>query len=358
MYKTQKLVFMIDNKIVAFVILSLAFNLQLIKSQSYVADTIRIKTQKKDSIQFRYSLKVVDHRIEDPRFISVYEKKKLLFFPIDQIVIDYRPVAEELLSCQNKGSSDNYLLNIHEFYIQQTSSLLKQNFKLNGTLELSELKNSDTTLMGTFYYEQVLPKSKKLNDSSGFSEALSLYTNQIIHDLNTVCDNVSGINKTGDYHFRKEVKAAPKNLYLTNDTYFGHNFWGLDAEICFSDPEPANKYSRNSRMLRYIKYSNHESMAISSKISLLNYRLSNHWLFQNKHAFLFGFNNWHDIDEAKRTFEELFLFQLTASQKIYYNTLDKKGITFGLGLMEGASYIIHNNPTFNMGFVFSYGYKF
>jgi hypothetical protein len=349
---------MIRNKIVLILVLSLALNLQITKGQSYVADTIRVKIQKNDSILFRHSLKVVDHRIEDPRFVSVYEKKKWLFFPVDQIVTANQPVAEGLMSYQDKESHDKYLLDIHEYYIQQTSSLFKRNFKLNGAFELSELGNSDTTFLGSFYYEQTLQKSKKLLDSISYSEVLSLYTNLIISDLDAVCNNATKITKSGDYHFRSGAKTAPKNLYLTTDVYHGFNFWGFDAEVYFSDPEPSDKFSRNSRMFRYLNYTNRESMALSGKVTLLNYRLSDQWLFQNKHAFLLGFNNWHDIDEAKRTFEQILLFQLTASQRICYNMLDKKGITFGIGIMEEASYIIYNKPTFNIGFVISCGYKF
>lgn len=349
---------MIPNKTVVLIILSLVLNGRITKGQSYVADTIRVKFQKNDNIKFRHSLKIVDHRIEDHRFISVYEKKKWLFFPIDQIVITNQPVAEGLMSYQNEESFNKYLLNIRQFYIQQTSSLFKSNFKLNGALELSELGNTDTAFLGTFYYEQTLQKSKKLTDSIGYTEALSFYTNQIISDLNAVCSDTTEITKPGDYHFRNGAKVTHKNLYFTGDVYYGYIFWGFDVEVYFSDPEPSNKFSRKSHMFRYLNYGNRESMAISRKIYLFNYRLSNQWLFQNKHAFLLGFNKWHDIDEAKRTFEEIFLFQLTALQRICYNTLDRKGYTFGIGLMEEASYIFYNNPTFSIGFVISCGYKF
>lgn len=156
---------MIPNKIVVLIILSLVLNGRITKGQSYVADTIRVKFQKNDNIKFRHSLKIVDHRIEDHRFISVYEKKKWLLFPIDQIVITNQPVAEELMSYQNEESFNKYLLNIHQFYIQHTSSLFKSNFKMNSALELSESGNTDTIFLGTFYYEQTLQKSKKLADS-------------------------------------------------------------------------------------------------------------------------------------------------------------------------------------------------
>jgi hypothetical protein len=347
-----------NGKLVLILILGLSLNFQLSISQSYIADTIKIGLQKNDSDKFHHALEVMDLRTEDPRFVSVYEKKKWLFFPVDQIVIADHSIADGLIRYQDEESKDNYLLNIHEYYIQQTSSLFKRSFKLNGSLELSEPGNTDTTLLGTLYYELPLQKRKKITDSIGYSEAHTYFTNLIIRDLNAACNDTSEITNPSAYHFRSGSKAAPKNLYLTSDFYYGFNFWGFDAEVYFSAPEPSNKFSRQSHMFRYLNYGNRESMAISGKVFTLNYRLSNQWLFQNKHAFLLGFNNWHDIDEAKRTFEQIFLFQLTASQRIYYNALDKKGFIFGIGLMEEASYIIYDKPIFNVGFVVSWGYKF
>ncbi len=349
---------MISSKPVIILILSLALSCTLTSGQSYSPDTIWVNIQKIDSINFRHSLNILDHRIEDPRFISVYEKKKLLFFPVDQIVMTNQPVADILMKYQNEESDDKYLLNIHEYYIDQTSSLFKRNLKLIGALELSETGDSDTSLLGTFYYDQLIQKSKKLTDSISFTEALRFFTYQIVHDINAVCNDTAEITNPGDYHFRRGVTAAHKNLYITSDVFYGYTFWGFDAEVYFSDPEPSDKFSRKSHMFRYLNHINRESVAISRKISLLNYRLSDQWLFQNKHAFLIGFNKWHDIDEAKRTLEEILLFQITASQRICYNKLDNRGFTFGIGLMEEASYIIYNKPSFNIGFLISCGFKF
>ena len=78
-YFYSEVVFMATNKLFVILILNLVLNFSISKSQSYIADTIKVTIQENDSINFRYSLRITDHRKEDPRFISVYEKKKLLF---------------------------------------------------------------------------------------------------------------------------------------------------------------------------------------------------------------------------------------------------------------------------------------
>ena len=111
-------------------------------------------------------------------------------------------------------------------------------------------------------------------------------------------------------------------------------------------------------MFRYLNYGNRQSVAFSPNVSLFNYRINNNWLFQNKHGFIFGFNKWNDVDEAKRTIEELFLFQYAFSQRITHNSINKNGLVFGLGLFEEASYIIYNDPIFNVGVLLHCAYKF
>ena len=250
------------------------------------------------------------------------------------------------------------LLGIHEFYIQQSLSLFNRSYKLNASLELSHLSIFDKSLLGTFYYEQTIKMKKKIQDSIAYTEALDFYSKQIISDLNFVCSDTTKVEEFGEYHFRRGANAFRKNLYLPIEIFIGLNFFGFDAEVYFSAPEPSQKFERKSRFFRYLKFENRESVAFSGNISLLNYRISESLLLQNKSAFFLGFNKWHDIDEAKRSFEEVFLFQFTARQAVYYNPLDKNGFIFGLGLMEEASYIIYNEPLFHIGLSFSLGYKF
>lgn len=57
-----------------------------IQGQSYIADTVIAKFSTDSVVSFNHSLSVTDFRDEDPRFLSIYEKKKWLFFPVDQIV--------------------------------------------------------------------------------------------------------------------------------------------------------------------------------------------------------------------------------------------------------------------------------
>lgn len=332
---------------------------QITVAQTYVADTIRVSLDNQVFEKFHSRLSATDYRDDNPHFISVFEKKKWLAFPVDQIVTAQQPLSTYFENLTDTTSNKNYQLGIHDFYISYNESMFKSYLKLNAYIGLSEInKLNDTTYLGIFYYEQLEKFNKKDSLRQSYQTVWKSFSTQFYADLSVITSDSIPDNKPFTYHFNPGQKPAPKNFYVSVDAYYGYTFWGIDAEIYFAAPEMAQKFSRNTRMFRYLNYGNRESAAFSTQVTQFNYRLNQRWLFQNKHGFIFGLNKWNDVDEAKRTFEELFLFQYAFSQRLTYNPLNKKGLTFGVGLMEETSYIIYNDPIFSVALLFNCAYKF
>ena len=339
-------------------LLTIAF-IESVNAQSYVADTIISKISSDSVYCFNKILYVDDSREESANFVSIYEKKKLVFFPVDQIVLLDRPLAEGFEYHLNSTKGDAYHLDIHEFYIDNTKSLFKRSLNLNGAFQLSKIQASgDTSIMGAFYYENSAKFKKKKEIDLAYSEVISNFKSELCRDLNVVCADSFNTNDPAKNHFHSGSLVAPKSFYISSDIYYGYTFWGFDAEIYFSSPEPAQKFSRKSRMFRFLQYENRQSVAFAPKVYYWNYRITDKWLFQNKSAFLVGFNKWDDVDEESRTLEELLLFQYSMMQHITLNNIDKSGLVFGIGLIEEFSYVIYNKPMFNVGLVLHFAYKF
>ncbi len=328
-------------------------------SQSYVADTLILDIENSLFENSKSKVIAIDLRDDNPRFISVFEKKKYLVFPVDQIVITKKPLTNYFENHATIATEAHYKLSIHEFYLDYSESYFNRNLKLNAYIELSRIEQpADTAFMGIFYYEQSKKFTKKDTLLHCYKNMWQNFSSNFYYDFTVVTSDSLSKIKSSDYHFRKGQRAAPKNFYVSTDVYYGNTFWGLDAEIWFATPEMAQKFKQNTRMFRYLNYGNRQSVAFSPNVSLFNYRINNNWLFQNKHGFIFGFNKWNDVDEAKRTIEELFLFQYAFSQRITHNSINKNGLVFGLGLFEEASYIIYNDPIFNVGVLLHCAYKF
>lgn len=332
---------------------------QKLIAQSYVADTLAIPLDESPSINFQKPLSAKDFRNEAPRFISVFEKKKGLVFPVDQIVVTPKPLTHYFSNEQNANNKIAYQLGIHDFYLNYGESYFKKYLKLNAYIELSQITaQADTTYLGIFYYEQQNTFTRKDSLTQCYQTAWDKFSIKFYNDLNSITQDTLQKLNPSLYHFRRGQHAAPKNFFISTDWYYGYTFWGFDAEIWFSDPEMAQLFKRNTRMFRYLNFGNRQSVAFSAGVSLYNKRLNDRWLFQNKHAFIFGLNKWNDVDEAKRTFEELFLFQYTFMQRLTFNPINKSGLVFGVGLMEEASYIIYNEPIFSVGATLHCAYKF
>ncbi len=327
--------------------------------QKWIADTLTIALPDPVSCFFNVET-ATDLRTYDPRFLSVYEQNKWLVFPVDQIVAMELPLNKYF---ENRFSSDsntnqNYLVNIREFYIKNSSTKSKRNLKLYSTLELSKKQLDDTIFVGSFYYEEAFTHKKKLPVVEGYESLLEEWSNNFISDVLAVDQELDLILGNNLYHFRRNKTSVKKNLYTELDFFAGLNFWGIDGEIWFSEPEGNKKFNRSAGVMRYVKHPNFQSIGLGRNLRFWNYRMNEKWLFTNKMAFVIGFNNWNDMDTAAHKFEEIFLFDLSFTQRINYNPIDKSGFVFGLGLMEDVHYIIYHQPKLNIGLSVNIAYKF
>lgn len=332
-------------------------------AQKWVADSIIVqfgKPESIDSLSFTIS-ESTDHRKIFPEFVSVFERKKLLFFPVDQIVKTPKPLVyhfEQKFHSDSAGVS-TYTTNIHNFSIKNSSSLGKRNFALFATIELSEIVGDrDTSLVGTFYYERSFLQKKKQDITDGYEQLIEKWCQQYAADILLVEENID--QKVPDllYYFRRGEKAVNKNFYASADFFVGLNFWGVDGELWFSEPEGNRIFNRNSTIIRYVNHPTFQAIAIGGNLRHWNYRINRNWLFTNKMAMLMGVNNWKDMDTAKHKLEEILFFNCSMTQRLNFNQLDKSGFVFGLGVMEDLHYIIYHRIGFNVGASVSCAYKF
>jgi len=332
-------------------------------SQKWVADSITIQFGKPEPVEnLGFSISdAKDYRKAFSEFISVFERKKLLFFPVDQIVKTSKPLAEHF---KQKFHSDSlgvstYVTNIHNFTIKNSSSLGNRNLGLFATIELSEIHNNrDTILVGTFYYERSFIQKKKQDVARGYEQLIEKWSQQFAADILSVEEKIDQDVPDLLYYFRRGDKAVKKNFYASVDLFAGLNFWGVDGELWFSEPEGNRIFNRNSSVIRYVNHPSFQSMAIGSSLPHWNYRVNDSWLFTNKMAMLIGVNNWKDMDTAHHKLEEILFFNYSMTQRLNFNRLDKSGFIFGIGIMEDLHYIIYHRVGFNVGASVSFAYKF
>lgn len=331
------------------------------RSQSWVADTLVFPFGIQNIENAQFSMEPgKDQRQVFSSFLSVFEKKKALFFPVDQIVRLNLPLTTSLSSkfVSQKNISYSYFPVITEFEVHQQKAGGKRRFELCSTIELWQPgQQADTLLVGTLYHEQTWLQKSKQPPEEGYLKVIDLWSNRFYSDVLAIQHQVDQFLPNELPGYRKGRSAIRKNLYLSSDWFLGTKFWGIDGEIWFSRPEIGKQFRRHSAILRYQEHADFRSVALGKQVGLFNLRLNDNWIFCNKTAFLLGFNNWKDMKTVGHKFEEVLLFNLSATQKICYNRFDKTGILFGAGLIENLHYIIHHKPALKVGAVFTVGLK-
>jgi hypothetical protein len=332
------------------------------RSQKWVADTLRVSFGDSLSIgSSPFSVNSVDdHRSDFSSFLSVYETRKGLVFPVDQIVKTNVPLARSFndrFSLETK-TDQNYRIDIYEFSISNHKEMGKTKLKLNSSLEISNDLPKDSSLIGALYYSQsyVIPKDQSLQDA--YEALLESWCLHFSSDVIAVEEGLDELLNNNLYHFRRGANVVSKNFYVGVEMFGGLNFWGIDAELWFSEPEESRMFKRSVRVMRYVNHFDFQSIAMGTKIAHQNYRISENYLLTNKFVFLIGFNNWKDMATASHKLEEIPLFNVSLNQRISYNHFDQKGMVFGLGVMEDLHYIIYHRPQLKIGLSLNFSYKF
>ncbi len=339
-------------------ILTIAFFSPL-KGQEWVADTISVHFQCGDSLTKSVGFsKVTDLRNVDPRFISVYEKKKWLFFPVDQIVHTHLPLSQGLLDAFSYEKPGVYGLDVHQFYISYSETYFKRQLNLFSTLTVNSDNGQSSSPTGTFYYEHSFEQKKKEPLIDAYEQLLCEWQKSFASDMLSVGEGLDELVPGSLYHFRRGQQAVKRNFYIETEAFAGLNFWGVDAALWFSEPEGMRSFTRQLGVLRYVEHPTFRAIAIGRNVRMWHYRITQNWVFTNKVAMLMGFNNWKDMKTVAHKLEEVLYFNLSFSQRINYNRFDQSGLVFGLGFMQDMHYVIYHNPKLKIGATMNIAYKF
>lgn len=345
-------------KKIIFAIIITALGCKTILAQQWIADTLTLSVWFTDTTLLPVNIKSVnDKRNCPPNFLSVYEEKKLLIFPVDQIV----QISESLGNIiQNQLSSptsetSSFHIDIQNFNIEKTSSMFKNKYKLYASIGIQETASQTT---GTLYYEQSTIRNRKTTDETAYVNIIQNWGQKFTGDLHAIGHGLDTTIAGSFPHFRRGSQPTKQNFYVETELFAGLRFWGIDAALSFSNPKSSTIFNRNIRMIRYVEHPNVRAIAFGNNIRRWNYRLNKQWLFDNKIALLFGINNWKDMNSSAHKLEEILYMNTSLTQRISFNQRDKSGLIVGAGIIEDVHYIIHHRVKLNIGISLSCAYKF
>jgi len=301
-----------------------------------------------------------DLRKVPPHFLSVFEKRKALFFPVDQMVQTRDSLTGYFIRRFRSDSTGipRFGVNIHHFEVDPYESLFHRQLILSATLGITVWDETLTPrFLGTFYYEGSHVGKRKDSITVAYETLFENWAQRFERDVLSVGRGMDTLLPGSFYHFRRGKQAIEKNFYTSVDFFFGLQHWGVDGELWFSRPEASRIFNRGSGLIRYVNRPTVHSIAVGSNIRRWNYRISPDFLFTNKMALLLGVNNWKDMQTSGHALEEIFCINASMTQQILYNRFDRTGLVFGLGIMEDLNYVIHHPLMFHLGISFHCAWK-
>jgi hypothetical protein len=354
--------------ILVFIVCRCPFFIQMAMSQDLVLDTLTVSfNQIETSLPPDVSLNtVVDERDRPGKYISLYETNKYVFIPVDLLIQAPQPLSMEIKNMFQTETEHNTVHNLEmivkDFRISKKSSpTFTSRYQLNSTLQFREKTgNEDPELIGELVYETVY-NGPLFGDKLqlGFTQVIHRWQNVMSSDVRHLAEDLLNSSCCGLPNYRSESFTNNyKNLIGIFNTFFAPDLWMFDIHIFFSDREATPWFFRKGgQYLRYRNENDFEAIEYSLSVDQWFYRMHPKWLLLLKSNMMFGLNRWNNIMTTRHKLYDTVIFDYSFSQMFQYNPLDCKGIIFGMGLMEGITYIYSKGYQFQYALSLQLGIK-
>ncbi|MFC1476950.1 hypothetical protein ACFL6L_00620 [candidate division KSB1 bacterium] len=336
-------------------------------AQSLVQDTLLVSM---GTLQKAGPLPVVidsevEGRIALSKLIGRYEKNRYLFIPVDLLICTEYPIANVLADSLNSFPEDpekpRIKLSIEEFWVtKKTNSRLYPHYVLNAAVRLDHKSETGSPDSSVRMLYEITSRAPLFGDNlkKGFESVLRKWQDEFYDDLSVIADgNISHHLKNLDNFRTGEYSGRRNNMYAGIDFTAYSDGWATDYEILFSHRETKNRFIRNGYLMRYRKSEDFDAIEYGLTDDILFHRLHDSIVLRGKAQIFFGINRWNDLDESDHKIYDALLFNVSLSQSIMYNPLDKRSFTFGAGIMEDVYYIWSKDFQFRMGFMIHLGIK-
>jgi len=343
----------------------LIFTFYSLNAQNIIQDTLEISFDKIATDEMSVVIDtVIDQREQQLNRIGDYEINKYWVIPVDLSIQTKKPLSALLKNIfPNQFSlTENHLkLIIDKFEVNKNSnSLFYPHYRLNSFIQVYELDDSEGyRFVGNLVYDNTV-REKLFSDElkEGFEAVVKDWQNDFVQDLIIISnDSFVHQNLLPENYRIDTTEVSETNFYGGIDYIYGLNDYLFDGEIYFSNREAGNWFYRNGYGLRYRNSDTFESIEFGLSVDYMNYRFNHQFLLKLKSQLLFGVNNWLDYKTNEHEFYDAFIGDLSLSQSIEYNPLDKSFLIFGLGVAENLYYIYSKGLRVDAGLLVHIGIK-
>ena len=309
---------------------------------------------------------VIDQRQEQPDVVGLYEVDKFLVIPVDLVIRTESSLAEEITQTIGIRSDDETDLRIRlfidDFVLDKKSAgWVYPHYRLSASVGINRVTDTDSTAyMGHLFYETSLRKPlfrDKLK--KGYESVIRKWCNEFANDLSQLSQAMNACRPVELFNFRNNRPDSRRlHLYTAADVVYATRHLLVDGAFYVSHREARRRFFRSGGYhLRYRNADDFEAIEFGLSIDHLFYRLNRNLMLRGKSQFMFGLNRWKDTDTVEHTLYDVALLDYSLSQSLVFDSLDKRGILFGIGILENVYYIYSKSVRFELGLMFHAGLK-
>ncbi len=349
----------------SIILIVLALNIEGY-GQKLVRDTLTISLMQKKQVRLlQVPITIHDKREVQKRFIGKDETTHYMFIPVDQLIYTKKSLPLEILSKtrldSNNQSNVQLDLNIHYFWVsEKLSSLFYPHYQLNAIFSVyKNTKLQEPVYLGDLVYDTYSYKSfLGSNKRKGYSKVFTKWHTQFVDDINKIKKDNSLQDKNSFMNFRKnDWNQNPLNMLIGCDFIYGSDFYLTDIQVFFSNREAGSCFRSGGFNLRYRNMNRYETIEIGLSIDRLFYRLNPKFLFIMKSNVMLGINRWKDMKTADHTIYDILTGDVSLSQSIHYNPIDRASFIIGAGMYEEIIYNYAEDVKFNLALIMNIGIK-
>lgn len=305
---------------------------------------------------------IIDLRGKPGKEIGVTEKKQYKYVPVDYFICTGKDLNLEIHDMFERSRNDpfKYRLYINEFNVRKKNYHIIPALYLNTSIQVYYGAHNDSMVfLGEILHESKYSKLViKETDKTGYDRVLESWQGEFLSDMDSIHSEITRGNIPELENVRTQMYTGKiKNMYVGGDIILGTDFWLIDGEIYFSHREVRRFFLRKGYNLRYRNEKDFESIEFSLLNSHFNYRINTQLLLKGKLNGMIGCNKWKNVEEYKPDLWDIAMLDISLSQNIVWNPLDRKSFIIGFGLFESVNYIYSKNVRFQPGVLMHMGLK-
>ncbi len=350
------------NRLTALLVFVLIPFICLYSQNKFISDTTIIEVPVDSTLtKINASINIFqDDRLGEENVLRITQKNIYNYIPVDHYININKPVGEYFTDFFENSGNTIYDFKINRFEIDERKGLIYPALSLNAIIEVVKYSsnNTDTTYGTLIYNEEINARAKGKEPAQKEKKLLTNWEKEFQKDISQITDCINASDPL-PYNFRSSELTYQTNLQMSSRFIGGLDFWMLEGEVIFVEPEASKKFKQSGYMFRYRNEKKFESISFSRNSEHFIYRLNNNLLFDINTNFLIGVNKWRDMWEAEHPIWHILLLEASATQYVLYTPFNSNpSFVFGAGILESIYYVPDGLFKFKPGLSVQLGYRF